>query len=142
MDHILGPSLAYDAEHSSELVHTLEEFLRANRSWQRASEVLYVHKQTLVYRIKRVEELTGRRSTTRPTSPSLVRAAGARADDVASGRTSDAPVFVITGASSGIGAATARRPPRPATAWCSPPARKDKLDALAAETGGVAVGPT
>ena len=60
MDHILGPLLAYDAEHSSELVHTLEEFLRANRSWQRASEVLYVHKQTLVYRIKRVEELTGR----------------------------------------------------------------------------------
>ena len=60
VDHILGPLLAYDAEHSSELVHTLEEFLRANRSWQRASEVLYVHKQTLVYRIKRVEELTGR----------------------------------------------------------------------------------
>ena len=61
VDRILGPLLAYDAEHSSELVHSLEEFLRANRSWQRAAETLYVHKQTLVYRIKRIEELTGRR---------------------------------------------------------------------------------
>ena len=61
VERILGPLLEYDREHSSELVHSLEEFLRANRSWQRAAETLYVHKQTLVYRMKRVEELTGRR---------------------------------------------------------------------------------
>jgi purine catabolism regulator len=61
VDRILGPLLAYDREHSSDLVHSLEEFLQANRSWQRTAETLYVHKQTLVYRMKRVEELTGRR---------------------------------------------------------------------------------
>jgi purine catabolism regulator len=42
-------------------VHSLDEFLQANRSWQRAAKALFVHKQTLVYRMKRVEELTGRR---------------------------------------------------------------------------------
>ncbi|MHB1833417.1 MAG: helix-turn-helix domain-containing protein, partial [Solirubrobacteraceae bacterium] len=30
-------------------------------SWQRAAKELYVHKQTLVYRMRRVEELTGRK---------------------------------------------------------------------------------
>ena len=36
-------------------------FLSENRSWQRAAADLHVHKQTLVYRMRRVEELTGRR---------------------------------------------------------------------------------
>ena len=47
----------------------------------------------------------------------------------------DPDVFVITGASSGIGAATARRAAEPATASCSP-AWKDRLDALVEELGG------
>ena len=85
VDRILGPLIEYDREHNSELVHSLEQFLRANRSWQRAAETLYVHKQTLVYRMKRVEELTGRRfDDTRARRRAVVRAAGARADDVAS----------------------------------------------------------
>jgi purine catabolism regulator len=61
VNRILGPLLEYDEHNNADLVHSLEEFLRANRSWQRAAEALFVHKQTLVYRIKRVEELTGRR---------------------------------------------------------------------------------
>jgi PucR family transcriptional regulator, purine catabolism regulatory protein len=58
---VLGPLIQYDQDNNADLVHSLEEFLRANRSWQRAAEALFVHKQTLVYRMKRVEELTGRR---------------------------------------------------------------------------------
>jgi purine catabolism regulator len=42
------------------LVASLRVFLECNRSWQRASARLGIHKQTLVYRIRRVEELTGR----------------------------------------------------------------------------------
>ena len=60
-DRVLGGLAAYDAEHGTELVATLDAFLRCNRSWQRAARELTVHKQTLVYRIRRVEELTGRR---------------------------------------------------------------------------------
>ncbi|MNG33277.1 Purine catabolism regulatory protein [compost metagenome] len=35
-------------------------FLEDNRSWQKAAQRLNVHKQTLVYRIRRIEEITGR----------------------------------------------------------------------------------
>ena len=59
-ERIVGPLLAYDRDHGSELVRSLRVFLEHNRSWQRSAEVLHVHKQTLVYRMRRVEELTGR----------------------------------------------------------------------------------
>ena len=36
-------------------------FLRCNRSWQTAADELFIHKQTLVYRMRRVEEITGRK---------------------------------------------------------------------------------
>src|SRR6185436_7940038 len=58
---VLGPLLDYDKEHATDFVDSLRAFLRCNRSWQRASRELFVHKQTLVYRIRRVEELTGRK---------------------------------------------------------------------------------
>jgi purine catabolism regulator len=59
VDRVLGPLLAYDAEHGTDLVPSLGAFLACNRSWQRASAQLFVHKQTLVYRMQRVEALTG-----------------------------------------------------------------------------------
>jgi len=61
VDRVLGPLLSYDAAHGTALLASLQSFLRHNRSWQRAADELYVHKQTLVYRIRRVEELTGRK---------------------------------------------------------------------------------
>ncbi|MCY1562120.1 Transcriptional activator PmfR [compost metagenome] len=35
-------------------------FLEHNRSWLTAARQLHVHKQTLVYRVRRIEEITGR----------------------------------------------------------------------------------
>lgn len=61
VERVLGPVLAYDREHDTALVPSLATFLRCNRSWQQASAELFVHKQTLVYRMRRVEELTGRK---------------------------------------------------------------------------------
>ena len=52
--------MAYDEAHATELLHSLSVFLDENRSWQRSAELLHVHKQTLVYRMHRVEDLTGR----------------------------------------------------------------------------------
>jgi purine catabolism regulator len=60
VDRILAPVLTYDRDRATELVRSLAAFLRHNRSWQNAAAELYVHKQTLVYRMRRVEELTGR----------------------------------------------------------------------------------
>ena len=59
-ERVLGPILAYDEEHATDLMHSLTCSSSENRSWQRSAEVLHVHKQTLVYRMHRVEELTGR----------------------------------------------------------------------------------
>lgn len=58
---VLGPLLDYDRAHGTELVASLRVFLTCNRSWQRAAKELFVHKQTLVYRMRRVEELAGRK---------------------------------------------------------------------------------
>ena len=58
---LLGPVIAYDEETDSELMHSLEVYFDANRSWQEGASRLGIHKQTLVYRIRRIEELTGRK---------------------------------------------------------------------------------
>lgn len=58
---VLGPLIDYDAAHDSHLLDSLEAFLEADRSWSEAAARLSIHKQTLVYRMRRVEELTGRR---------------------------------------------------------------------------------
>jgi PucR family transcriptional regulator, purine catabolism regulatory protein len=59
--HVLGALLDYDRTHEAELVKSLRVFLSHNRSWKNSAAELHVHKQTLVYRMRRVEELTGRR---------------------------------------------------------------------------------
>jgi purine catabolism regulator len=60
VDRVLGPVLEYDRGHDTKLVPSLVAFLRCNRSWQRTTAELFVHRQTLVYRMRRVEQLTGR----------------------------------------------------------------------------------
>lgn len=58
---VLGRLIEYDATHEADLVRSLRVFLECNRSWKEAATRLQIHKQTLVYRMRRVEELTGRR---------------------------------------------------------------------------------
>jgi purine catabolism regulator len=60
VDAILGPLIAYDRANDSELVRSLEVFFEAKKSWQEGAKRLDIHKQTLVYRMRRVEELTHR----------------------------------------------------------------------------------
>ncbi len=57
---VLGPVVAYDSQHGTELVHTLEVFLACSGSWTKAAGQMYVHVNSLRYRIRRIEELTGR----------------------------------------------------------------------------------
>jgi purine catabolism regulator len=61
VEDVLGSLLAYDAEHGTELVDSLRAFFQFDRSWKKAADGLFIHKQTLVYRIRRVEQLTGRK---------------------------------------------------------------------------------
>ena len=57
---VLGAVMEYDAAQGAHLMESLRVFLQENRSWQRAAARLHVHKQTLVYRIRRIEQLTSR----------------------------------------------------------------------------------
>jgi Purine catabolism regulatory protein-like family/PucR C-terminal helix-turn-helix domain len=57
---VLTPLLDYDADHGTELVRTLRVFLACSGSWTRAAEEMFVHVNSLRYRMRRVEELTGR----------------------------------------------------------------------------------
>ena len=59
-DSVLGRLRDYDAQNSSDLVKSLASFLEANGHWGDAAEKLFVHRHTLRYRMKRVEEITGR----------------------------------------------------------------------------------
>ncbi|WP_261398009.1 PucR family transcriptional regulator [Pseudomonas sp. DR48] len=57
---VIGSLVDYDVQNGSQLIHTLRVFLEQNRSWQKSSQILNVHKQTLIYRVHRIEEITGR----------------------------------------------------------------------------------
>lgn len=56
----LGPLLEYDRENGTDLLGSLAIYLKCQRSWQRSAKALQVHRQTVVYRMERVEQLTGR----------------------------------------------------------------------------------
>ncbi|MEE6177950.1 PucR family transcriptional regulator [Mycobacterium sp. 050134] len=61
VDRVLGRLLAYDSAHASDMVFTLDTYLHRERSLVQTAKELGIHRQTVVYRIQRIEELTGRR---------------------------------------------------------------------------------
>jgi PucR family transcriptional regulator, purine catabolism regulatory protein len=63
VERVLGPLLAHDRAHGSQLVGSLRTFLACRRSWEQTAAALSVHRQTVVYRMKQVRALTGRSLT-------------------------------------------------------------------------------
>jgi PucR family transcriptional regulator, purine catabolism regulatory protein len=59
-DSLLGPLENGGGEYGDELLRSLEAFIEQNGQWERAARELYCHRHTLRYRIRRIEELTGR----------------------------------------------------------------------------------
>ncbi|MDX6331026.1 MAG: hypothetical protein QOI83_3409 [Streptomycetaceae bacterium] len=60
VSRVLGPLVDHDAERGTDYLRTLRTVLVRNRSWQLAAEDLHIHKQTLGYRLRKIEQLTGR----------------------------------------------------------------------------------
>ncbi|WP_449279793.1 PucR family transcriptional regulator [Leucobacter sp. GX0328] len=58
IDRVLGPVLG-NAGGPAELMATLEAFLEHGRSWRATAETLHLHRHTVMYRIRKIEELTG-----------------------------------------------------------------------------------
>jgi purine catabolism regulator len=59
-DSVLGPIEQGDKEYGGELLRSLEAFIEQNGQWERAAREVYCHRHTLRYRMRKVEELTGR----------------------------------------------------------------------------------
>jgi DNA-binding PucR family transcriptional regulator len=59
-ERLLGPLRDYDARHKAELLPTLTSFLDCDGSWSACASRMYVHVNTVRYRISRIEALTGR----------------------------------------------------------------------------------
>jgi purine catabolism regulator len=57
---VLGPVEQGGGEYGGELLRSLDVFIEHNGHWEKAASALYCHRHTLRYRIRRVEQLTGR----------------------------------------------------------------------------------
>jgi purine catabolism regulator len=57
---VLGPIENGEGDYGDELVRSLDVFIEHNGHWEKAASALYCHRHTLRYRIRRIEQLTGR----------------------------------------------------------------------------------
>lgn len=57
---VVAQLAAYDSRRQGQLLETLTAYLRNNGSLKRTADALYVHNNTIIYRLRRIEELTGR----------------------------------------------------------------------------------
>ncbi|WP_260497049.1 PucR family transcriptional regulator [Pseudomonas aeruginosa] len=60
----LGPLIEHDRTHGAALLKTLLTFLENDGNWKATALDLGIHRQTLVYRLKQVEQLSGIKPTT------------------------------------------------------------------------------
>lgn len=56
---ILGPLIDHDLAHQTEFLTTLKTYLQNQRSPQKVASLLFVHRQTVIYRVRKISELTG-----------------------------------------------------------------------------------
>jgi len=59
-ESLLGPIEHGEGHYGGELMRSLEAFIECNGQWEAAARRLYCHRHTLRYRIRKIEELTGR----------------------------------------------------------------------------------
>jgi purine catabolism regulator len=57
---LLEPLVAHDTKRGSDLIATLGAYLRGGGALAQAADTLGVHRNTLSYRLGRIEDLTGR----------------------------------------------------------------------------------
>ena len=57
---VLIQSGAGEGPYGDELLRSLEAYIECNGQWEAAARRLYCHRHTLRYRIRKIEELTGR----------------------------------------------------------------------------------
>ena len=58
-EKIVGPLVQYDKRHRSSLVQTIDAYFNYRGNISQTSERLFVHRNTLLYRLERIQEVTG-----------------------------------------------------------------------------------
>lgn len=58
-DQVLGPLLAYERADKSNLVDTLRTYLARNGNVAQAAKDLFIHRNTLMYRLERIQQVAG-----------------------------------------------------------------------------------
>jgi purine catabolism regulator len=58
-DRLVGPIARYDIEHNSELVQTITAYFDHHTNISQTADALFIHRNTLLYRLDRIQELTG-----------------------------------------------------------------------------------
>jgi purine catabolism regulator len=58
-DRIVGPLVEYDKRHRSSLMETIIAYFRHHGNVSQTAEALYIHRNTLSYRLDRIQEMTG-----------------------------------------------------------------------------------
>ncbi|MFJ4226357.1 PucR family transcriptional regulator [Paenarthrobacter nicotinovorans] len=59
VQRLLGPVFEYEQRQDGDLMVTLRTYLDSQRSWQKTASALFTHRQTIIYRIRKIGELTG-----------------------------------------------------------------------------------
>jgi PucR C-terminal helix-turn-helix domain len=60
VDDVLRAVIDYDHEHGAELLTTIRTWLEHDRQTYKAAASLHIHPNTLLYRVRRFEQITGR----------------------------------------------------------------------------------
>ncbi|MDW7739565.1 MAG: PucR family transcriptional regulator ligand-binding domain-containing protein [Bacillota bacterium] len=71
-EQVYGPLLEYDREKGGELVQTLETYIENNFSRTKTAEKLHLHRNSLNYRLQKIEELLGQEIDKVDTFPMLL----------------------------------------------------------------------
>ncbi len=58
-DQVIGPLVLYDEQHRSALVQTIDAYFNHHGNISQTAESLFIHRNTLLYRLDRIQELTG-----------------------------------------------------------------------------------
>ncbi len=59
VDELLEPVLEYDRQKNGELIKTLQTYFETNRNFRLTSQKMFAHYNTILYRIKKIEQLAG-----------------------------------------------------------------------------------
>lgn len=58
-NQVIGPLVEYDEQHNSSLVKTIDAYFEHHGNISQTAESLFIHRNTLLYRLERIQELTG-----------------------------------------------------------------------------------